>query len=55
MEQKEKILSIAQEEITEQIITRFSNKKCVPKLEQQEVNDLKQSCVGDYSCCGHMP
>lgn len=55
MEQKEKIISIVQEEITEQIITRFSNEKCVPKLDQQEVNDLKQHCVGDYSCCGHMP
>lgn len=55
MEQKEKIISIAQEEIAEQIITRFSNEKCVPKLDQQEVNDLKQSCVGDYSCCGQVP
>jgi hypothetical protein len=55
MEQKEKITSFIQEEFTEQTITRFSNEKCVPKLEQQEVNDLKQSCVGDYSCCGHVP
>jgi len=55
MEQKGKIITIDREEITEKIITRFSNKKCVPKLDQQEVNDLKQHCVGDYSCCGHMP
>jgi hypothetical protein len=35
---------------------RFRNRRLPWRaLNQVAMTDLKQSCVGDYSCCGHMP
>ena len=37
------------------VITRYVNTDCKPKVKCKEAIDLKQNCVGDYSCCGAVP
>jgi len=39
----------------DEIIVRFSNAGCSPKPTQKIMSSSKQHCVGDYSCCGHVP
>ena len=47
---------IMEEETADEIVVRFSNIG-----RQQKLNDKKriglgrEHCVGDYSCCGHIP
>ena len=42
---------------TEETVIRFSNIGRHPKPNELVANSSasKQHCVGDYSCCGHVP
>jgi hypothetical protein len=42
-------------ETIDEVIIRFSNVGHFPKPTQRIISSSKQHCVGDYSCCGHVP
>jgi len=41
--------------VSEETAVRFSNSGRHPKNNKPILTSNKQSCVGDYSCCGHVP
>lgn len=41
--------------VTEETAVRFSNKGYRPKINKQILTSGRQHCVGDFSCCGHVP
>lgn len=47
---------IGSAETSEETIIRYKNEQRPVKADSTDMmTDFKQHCVGDYSCCSHMP